>query len=352
MSRLIASVREAEERLAGLAKALQSAWDEEVAEASAARESARRSLIKALAMHEAAVALGRQELAARVEEVVNQLRASEADASRRMEQLVAAERSFQHRLGDVDSSRLLGEAPRSNEIDISAREPEPASEGVIESEQEVVSDSDVEPEEQVEAEVQFEPLVEVEPEKQAESKAQVEVDVEPEPEPGPVAESEPVIDIEAEPEADIEVEPEEDVETQAGPPRVEVEEVEGAETEQVPEASAKSPPDSDRTPAAGLSRRIAELERVVARLPATVVEPALEELVALSRLLARGPGVVRARQAQVLLERLRKVAASRGKETTFGLSDDEFADWASLAADARSRRQKAIAGFKASRSAR
>lgn len=98
---------------------------------------------------------------------------------------------------------------------------------------------------------------------------------------------------------------------------------------------------------AGVQKRVDELERLVGRLPLDVLDPALEEAVALVRLLARERGSADERGAAALLDRLRGLAASRGRETTFGLSDDEFADWASLAQDARSRRQRAVALLKA-----
>lgn len=351
MSRLLTSVREAEERLAGLARALQSAWDEEVAEASAARESARRSLVKATAMLEAAVALGRRELAARVEEVVNQLRAAETEASRRLDELVATERSFQHRLEGVDASRRLGDGSSGE----AARNEAEVAESV-----DVAPDETTGPVAEPEAEAQTETVISVKTDlaKKPEAEDQSGVDdrttIEPEPETAGAEPASSELEVEVEVDAPVDAQAEREPTTDADgePEPVVGEEGNQAESEEETSESAPPPAPAEKSPAESLSRRVAELERVVARLPDSIVEPALEELVALSRLLARGPGVVRARQAQELLERLRKVAASRGKETTFGLSDDEFADWASLAADARNRRQKVVESFKARRAAR
>src|SRR5690606_9462742 len=80
MGRLLARVREAEEKLAGLTQALQSAWEEELADARQALEAAAVAARRAEAMDEAARALGREELASRLQEVLETLRASESSA--------------------------------------------------------------------------------------------------------------------------------------------------------------------------------------------------------------------------------------------------------------------------------
>lgn len=99
MGRLITRVREAEERLAAIARTLQSAYEEELAEARAARESAVRGLRHAEAMEQAAVALGRGELASRLREVCEQFRASESAARKRAEELSDIEATITMQLG-------------------------------------------------------------------------------------------------------------------------------------------------------------------------------------------------------------------------------------------------------------
>lgn len=293
MSRLIAGVREAEERLAGLARALQSAWDEELGEAQGAREAARRSLARALAMQEAAQALGRPELAARVDEVVRQLRQVEEEAVRRLEELNKAERSFQMRLeeGIDDAARALPPAS----------EPRP------------------------------EPVVEVAAEETPAGPPFVEV---------PHAE-----EVESPP-GDASEEPEVEIAVELEPKAVDA----PKPSEPEPVIVASLPVREDLGPSAallGVQKRVDELERLVTKLPLEVFDPALEELVAQVRLLARDRESADEGGAGLLLERLRALAASRGRETTFGLSEDEFADWTSLAADARARRQRAVALLKA-----
>lgn len=351
MGRLIASVREAEERLAGLAKALQSAWEEELAEATSAREAARRSLSRADAMVQAAASLGRQELASRLEEVVRQLHAVERNAAGRLEELVTAEKALQHRLDAPEEFLRL--TPR----------PADAQEEEEEEEEAPGSVSSAEPYEPA-----AEPAVTVPAPEATDPESVVEVTLGPEPEPAIASEAEP------ESEAVRESPPEEEVEEEIEIEEVGTDEVPEAEIEIVSETDEdtraaeevvlelvsqprpppppppEAPPEPEpASPATGLSRRVGELERVAARLPGTVLEPALEEVVALCRLLGRGASGERADQARALLERLRKLAAAHGRQTTFGLSEDEFADWGSLAADARARRQAAVDAVKASR---
>lgn len=338
MGRLIASVREAEERLAGLARALQSAWEEEVAEASSAREAARRSLHKADAMAEAAGHLGRQELAARLAAVVQQLRSVEERASSRLEVLMRTERDLQLRLEAPPARSLpVTPVPWTEPPPPQVRaEPTPAPVEGSRSEPEAWTEPTPAPGEApvdtppVSEEVTAAPVIE------EIDDAEIEI----------VSGDEDAEEVILEVDAEITAPPAADpvsaapVIEEAGPA-----EAEAAEPTPPPPSEPPPPP----APAEGLTRRVSELERVAARLPVSVLEPALEELVALTRLMGRNADAARSAQAAGLRERLRVVAARRGKERTFGLSDDEFADWASLAVQARARRQAEVERVKAAR---
>ena len=100
MGRLVAGVREAEERLAGLARALQSLYEEEVREATLARDAAARSLARAQAMEQASLALGGEELTKRLSEVIEQLRGAYTTAMKRLEELAGIEKAVQMRLNE------------------------------------------------------------------------------------------------------------------------------------------------------------------------------------------------------------------------------------------------------------
>lgn len=107
MSRLVSRVRDAEERLAGIARALQTAYDEAVNEATTAREAARRGLQRALALENAAQELGQPDLIQRLREVGDQLRAAEAAAGTRLTELAALEETIRARLADEIAPRPL-----------------------------------------------------------------------------------------------------------------------------------------------------------------------------------------------------------------------------------------------------
>lgn len=127
MGRLLARVREAEERLAGLTRALQSAWEEELSEAAGAREAAATGRRRAEAMEQAAGALGRDELTRRLREVVELLRSSEEAAATRVVELEALQASVGARLEAARAPRALpGPAPEAGEV--LEHEPRPASE--------------------------------------------------------------------------------------------------------------------------------------------------------------------------------------------------------------------------------
>lgn len=115
MGRLVAGVREAEERLAGLARALQSLYEEEVREATLARDAAARSLSRAQAMEQASLALGQDDLTKRVTEVIEQLRGAYNAAMKRLEELAGIEKTVQMRLTEtpapVPAPALLPSAP-------------------------------------------------------------------------------------------------------------------------------------------------------------------------------------------------------------------------------------------------
>ena len=102
MGRLVTGVREAEERLAGIGRALQTAYEEELREATDARDSATRFLARAEAMEEASRSLGREEVTARVAEVIQQLRASYDAAMSRLRELAGIEKTVRMRLTDAD----------------------------------------------------------------------------------------------------------------------------------------------------------------------------------------------------------------------------------------------------------
>lgn len=104
MGRLVAGVREAEERLAGLARALQSLYEEEVREATLARDAAARSLARAEAMEQASLALGGEELTRRLAEVIEQLRGAYASATKRLEELAGIEKAVQMRLNEPETT--------------------------------------------------------------------------------------------------------------------------------------------------------------------------------------------------------------------------------------------------------
>lgn len=337
MGGLIASVREAEERLAGLARALQSAWEEEVAEASSAREAARRSLQKADAMAEAAGNLGRQELAARLAAVADQLRSVEERAGSRLEALMQAEQALQLRL----------EAPPARTLPATA-EPPPPSSPVGGSEPEVsapeMSQLEISAPEASAPEV-------LQPEISEPETSQPEVSQRPslESSSAPAEEmvaGEPSVEVVEDDEVEIVSDEDDEGEEEVV---LEVEAEITAPPHTPPPPVPPPPPPVSTSPLEGLTRRVGELERVAGRLPPSVFEPALEELVALTRLAGKGADPARTEQAVRLRARLRAVAARRGKETTFGLSDDEFADWATLAAQARARRQAEVERIKATR---
>lgn len=107
MNRLVGRVRDAEERLAGIARALQTAYDEAVNEATTAREAARRGLQRALALENAAQELGQPDLIQRLREVGDQLRAAEAAADTRLNELAAIEETIRARLAEEIAPRPL-----------------------------------------------------------------------------------------------------------------------------------------------------------------------------------------------------------------------------------------------------
>ncbi len=111
MGRFMTPVQMAEERLAGIARALQSAYDEELREATQARDAARLAIARADAMESAARSLGRDELATRLGEVIDQLRASETVANARVSELNALEKSVQAQLVGPTSASALPPAP-------------------------------------------------------------------------------------------------------------------------------------------------------------------------------------------------------------------------------------------------
>lgn len=269
MGRLIARVRDAEERLAGVARALQSAYDEELAEALQARDAARESRARAEAMEAAARSLGRDELARRSAELVAQLDESLADAERRIEELGRVEVSLRERLTP---------APRATPLPVlepaSIPPPTPAPSPTID-------------EAEVEAEVEGE---------EEEADAPVEEPAPPPPPPAPVE-----------------------------PPKAEA-----------PKPDAMTV----------LEARVAELEKVGARLPIAVLTPALQELVALCRLQTQRQPMA-AEQPTALLARVAALGRARSVEGLFGVDPKEFADWPKLAAEARTQRQTALAAAKA-----
>ena len=102
MGRLIVGIREAEERLAAIGRALQSAFEEEIRDATHARDAANRGLARAQAMETAATSLGQDEMVMKIVELTESLKASEAAASRRLAELAALEKAVQLRLADPE----------------------------------------------------------------------------------------------------------------------------------------------------------------------------------------------------------------------------------------------------------
>jgi hypothetical protein len=104
MGRLATGVREVEERLAGIARALQSAYEEEMREALQARDAAARNLARAEAMEQASRALGHDDLTMRLAEVIDQLRSAHTAAVARLAELAGIEKTVQLRLNEADTT--------------------------------------------------------------------------------------------------------------------------------------------------------------------------------------------------------------------------------------------------------
>lgn len=261
MGRLLTRVREAEERLAGIARALQSAYEEEQREATAAREAAVASLHRAEAMAQAAAALGREELHQRLREVIDQLRANEDEARTRLSELDVVQKTIR--------ARLDGPAPEASPPAL----PEP-------------------------------------------SRERTPAPPPPEPAPGKL-------------------------ETPVEPPFVEP----LPAPTPPPAGPAKARPASKlpelRQKIGQIGARIDEIEKAAPRLGPEPLRLAVEEHVALARLLADRldeEDVSGFAEVSPLLERLARLARDRQVPLPDGLRPEAFDDWAKVSADARARR--------------
>ncbi len=323
MGHLLTSVREAEERLAAVARALSSAYDEEISEAKTAQVAARASLGRALAMDELAQALGRVELSQRVREVIASLEASAQDARSRLEELAQVEERLHAQLA-TSSPPLLQEPAPPTESGPEIRLPSTPLPTAPEAKEPT-------------------PTLRSEPQEPAASlpvEAAVEVEIpraiEGAPAPVQVPSQAAALDATVEETVEVDVVPAE-VATESTSKVA----VEPSERAAAAEPTPPSLSDEARTRVAQLANRVEEIARGATRWPEPVLEAAIQEHVALARLLAlrfgEPPGAARGALASAL-EKLAAIAKEHAVERLIGLNESDAADWNRLASASRAKR--------------
>jgi hypothetical protein len=278
MGQLIVGIREAEGRLAAIGRALQSAYEEEVREATFARDAAAQGVARAQAMETAARSLGQTEIMAKIAEIVISLRTAESTATQRLAELAALEKAVQLRLADTE----LTPGPAALPSAVSALVPPPP------------------------------PSI---------------------PPAGPLsvpamASMPPVANVSS------------TAPPFTPPPGNTPSLLNTTPVPDAPPESVSPAKDDLLARQAQLITRVEELDRVIRRWPREIARHGIQEHVALARLIGRRFEVMNRMaesRAEEVVDRLQGLAAMIGIEDILGFGD-ESADWARVAADSRQQR--------------